>query len=140
MASPGDPTVTPSRRTKERLLSGPNGVFASRFNISHTTFADSAYWRGANPPENLRVYRGTRISAAVFPSSKGLFVDHQTSLQAELASRRGALGPWVVSRVDGGAMIDPYDPAYQQPFVRPYGAYPIPGLMTTVDGLAGRDF
>jgi len=30
MASPGDPTVTPSRRTKERLLSGPKGRFSLR--------------------------------------------------------------------------------------------------------------
>jgi hypothetical protein len=118
----------------------PDGIIHSRFDVSHTAFASPPYWRGANPPDDLSLYVGMRVSQAAFPSSKGLLYDQQMSLQLDLASRRGEYGPWLISRVDGSAFAERYDPSYEQPSLRPYGAAPIPGMMTTVDGFEGRDF
>lgn len=118
----------------------PNGVISSRYLMTCTAFAAPAYWRGADPPDDLRLFVGSRSSDVAFPSSKGLWFDAEMSLLPALAIRSGMHGPWVVGRADGSAATDRYDPGYQQPFLRSYGAVPIPGMMTTVDGMSGRDF
>lgn len=118
----------------------PVGIIASRYVMTCTAFAAPAYWRGANPPDDLRLYTGSRSADIAFPSSKGLWLDYEMSLLPTLAIRRGEYGPWVIARADGSAGTERFDPSYEQPFIRSYGAAPIPGMMTTVDGLAGRDF
>lgn len=117
---------------------GPVPVFG-RYELTHTAFASRFYWRGDVPPDDLKLYRGTRIRDIVFPSSKGLFKDNETSA---IRIRQGSdvvVGPWSIGRADGGAMLLADSEATYAEFGRPYGALPWP-IMSTRDGLAGRDF
>jgi len=125
---------------KEPPIEFSPGVVYSRFEMSCTAFAAPTFWRGASPPDDLNNIVGMRISDAMSPAQKRLYVDDEESLQPLRAQRVGELGPWMISRVDGSARAEKHDRGYVQPFVRHYGCAPVPGMMMTVDGFAGRDF
>lgn len=125
---------------------GPGSpVIRTRYHMAHAAFASPLYYSGRQlePVPDPFHFRGTRLSEATFPSSKGLLIDVALGF-LEPDDKTDDLGRAVsVGRADGSAgSVDwPTDYARANTVYRPYlTGMPEWPVHTTRDGLAGRDF
>ncbi|MCL4741623.1 MAG: type II secretion system GspH family protein [Phycisphaerales bacterium] len=109
-------------------------IIRTFFWLTHAAHARPEYWVGFDPPSSDAMYSGVRLDEAVFPASKGMFVDLGL-LEARFASH------WSVAMVDGSASVrtrtDP--PVMMAELPRPYGAVAW-RVLTTHKGMRGIDY
>jgi len=142
--------LVPTWFASRNALEGDSGVwlkskndvhFITPYRMTATAFAAPEYWVGEEPPESLSLFRPVRTGEARFPSNKGLIL-HQLSGAFNPSGRSPAPDAYLAAAVDGSAATHPM-PSEEEleanSVDRPYGAPPLV-TMTTVGGMAGRDF
>lgn len=118
----------------------PAHVVTTNFYLAHACAASSEFWEEPMPGQDMPFLRGVALSQVLFPSSKGLILDVDSSLSNPSASGGQALR--TAARVDGSAGQVSLNPgAHNGDGVvsSPYGALPWP-VLGTRHGMSGRDF
>lgn len=124
----------------ERLASmgWPERIVRSTFQLTHAAFASPRYWEGDDPPDDLRLLHGVRLSDAAFSASKGMMVDIGVGLFVRSEGGREQVGTDAsIGMMDGSATVRRWN--WDPVLIRPFGALPWMVYMTR-GGMAGRDF
>lgn len=120
----------------------PNLPSRCKVQMTHAVQAASAYWRGAEPPEDKSLFRGSRTADVRYPSHKGILTHVRAYAYAAPSSTASeGIVRTLHSFADGHAstIIRTADWASQPDFpLRGFGAIPHP-VFTTFDGMFGID-
>ena len=117
----------------------PNFLWA-RFWLTQTAMARPSYWSTDETPNDLSLYRPSRLDEMAYPAAKGLLLDVQSGAFWHTRNPSAPPGSIFVGAGDGSAAARPLTEELNNNFVyRPYAAAPYPTLSTR-HGFLGRDF
>lgn len=129
----------PDDDAREAMLDryGGTSTLGSAYQLSHTTVATPAYWQaGPAPIAEGRYFRPMRVHQARYPSAKGLFLATRLGVFEQGANKKE---DWVLVGFADNSVSRKEAPAMNGIEYRPYSCWNYP-IMTTVDGIEGRDY
>lgn len=130
------------RRQQPAIGSQGEGLYTSRYWLTHAAVARPAWWDDASgaPPPELADLRGMRLTDVAYPSEKGLLLDVKAGVFDGAPDAPD--GNAYIGIADGAARGENWEQlieAGRYVDQRPYGAIAWPVLSTRF-GLAGKDF
>lgn len=131
------------RRQGPALGTQSEGLYTSRYWLTHTAVAKPAWWEdgaGGVPELNLADLRGMRFADVVYPSEKGLLLDVKAGVFEGAPDSPDPNA--YIGIMDGSARGEHWERLLEaERYVdqRPYGAVGWP-VLSTRSGLAGKDF
>ena len=112
-------------------------ILGSVYRLTHATVAVSDYWKPGPPPDpTSSIFAAQQTHQITFPSAKGILLALNQGIYDETLDEPVT---WILVSLGDGSARRAENPVDSNLELRPFGALPFP-ILTTLDGLQGRDF